>query len=187
MTSALLLLSLACSAFAQDGSESLARSPAASPDFVASTLAGCSKESRFSFFEQITFVGNRVAGMNYGPISSCLADADLDKFGQRLARSEVPLKVWREDKRDELLEKLFSDCSASDRKSFYNALSFRDGHLVGMWTAPVKKCSNRDLPRFLSLFGPTGLDVSRWRQDCYCKKPQFCAPRRGYACNPDDC
>lgn len=187
MTSALVLLALACASFAQDGSESPAKPVAAKPDLVASALAKCSKESRFAFFEKIVFVGNRVAGMNYGSILSCLEDGELDKLGERLSHSEVPLKAWREDKRDELLEKLFSDCSASDRKSFYDALSFRNGHLVGMWTVSVKKCGDRDLPRFLSLFGSNGLDVSRWKQDCFCKKPHFCAPRRGYACNLDDC
>lgn len=187
MTTALVLLAIACPVFAQGAKETSAKPTAAKVDLVSRTLERCSKESRRVFFENIVFVGNKVAGMNYGSLNGCLGDGELDKFGERIARSSSPLNEGQKDRRDHQLEKLFSGCSASDRKAFYDGLSFRDGHLVGMRITEVKKCGDGDMARFLSLFGSDGLDASRWKQDCYCKKPHSCVPKLGYACNPDDC
>lgn len=155
-------------------------------DLLSRVLQRCSLDDRRAFLGSIRFIGDKVADMEYRSIAECLGTIKLDDLGARFVRAGRGLSAKARDGRPLPLESIFSECSASDRKAFYDGLSFRDGHLVGMRVAAVKKCEG-DMPRFLSLFGSEGLDASRWKRDCYCKKPQSCAPKRGYVCNPDDC
>ncbi len=109
----------------------------------------------------------------------------MSALGKRISRAGVGVASPGE-RRKLPLAALFSGCSASVRDKFYDKLQFRDGRLVGMFVKGIKKCGERDLPRFLSLFGPAGMGGVEWKQDSYCKQAGTCARKSGYVCGPDN-
>ena len=155
------------------------------PDLLARVLEKCPLEDRRAFLGSLQFIGDKIAGMHYRPIADCLGTLKLSDLGARLARAGN--RASPSDARDLPLEGLFSGCSAAVRERFYDGLQFRDGRLVGLFVGGVKKCGARDLPRFLSLFGPDGMDAVDWKADCYCRRPGANVRRVGYVCSPDGC
>lgn len=155
-------------------------------DLLSRVLQGCPTENRRVFLGNIRFIGDKIADMEYQSIADCLGTIALGALGTRLSRAGKGA-AGLGGNRPLPLENLFAGCPASARNGFYDSLQFIDGRLAGMFVGKVKKCGERDMPRFLSLFGAHGMEAAEWKKDCYCNQPGGCVPRAGHVCSPDNC
>lgn len=153
---------------------------------LSQILERCPVENRLGFLGSVRFIGDKVADLEHRSIAGCLGSTTLRELAMELAQAgDAASPVER---RNESLEvrALFSACPAGTRRNFYERLQFRDGRLVGMFIGKIWKCGERDILRFLSLFGVKELGAA-WKKDCYCKQPGVCFPKPGYVCNADGC
>jgi hypothetical protein len=151
-------------------------------------LESCPAQKRRDFLGSIKFLGDGVVGFDYGAIADCLGRMTRDDVSNRLAKVGHDGKTDAKDGPNAEFGELFTACSASVRAAFYDGLTLRDGHVLGLYTGGINKCAGKtDLKRFLSLFGVEGISESEFKNGCACQQLGVCVPKSNYSCHSENC
>jgi hypothetical protein len=157
------------------------------PASLARLLERCAPAQRSEFLSSMKFLGDKVVSYNDGSIQECLGDTTRDAVAEVLAKLGNDSSDANKGKGAPEFGELFSACSASARKDFYDRLEFRGAKVVGVYVGGIEKCGGTDLRRFLSLFADEGQAPVSLQHGCVCKRAGASVKKSGYWCDSAGC